>query len=89
MIAKYIFASLLIALRRHGIFIPECVDFMSRTCAITDTKTAMSKGTDGWFNSMIGRIRKSDETITKGEGKGYLNDYSDISSTSKTKVIWI
>ena len=51
MIVKYIPASLLTALRMLGTFIPRCVSFIYCICAMMRTKTAMSRGTGGWFNS--------------------------------------
>ena len=51
MIAKYTPASLLTALRMLGTCIPRCVAFIYCICAMMRTKTAMSKGKGGWFNS--------------------------------------
>ena len=50
MTTKYIAVSLVTVLRIVGTFTPGCMDLMSRVCAMTNPKTTMSKGTEGWFN---------------------------------------
>lgn len=85
MTAKYISASLLTVLRIAGKFIPGYINLVSRTCTMTNTKTAMSKKTDRRFNlGNGGGIRKSGKTLTEGEREGYLDDYRDTPSASKT-----
>ena len=54
MTTKYIPASLVTASRILGIPTPGCDDLTSCVCTVTSTKTAMSKGTGGRFNSRNG-----------------------------------
>ena len=54
MTAKYTPASLLTVLRILGTSTPGFIDLTSRTCTMTNARTAASKGTDEWFNSRSG-----------------------------------
>ena len=90
MTAKYTLESLPTVLRILGTSIPGCIDLTSRICTMTNAKTVMSEGTGGWFNSRNGgRIRKSDEVLTKDEREAYLSDYRGSFKIGETGVIGI
>ena len=69
MTAKYIAVSLLTVLRRAGTSIPGCIGLISRARTMTDTRTVISKGTDGRFNWRVERSGRVTKCLPKARAR--------------------